>query len=532
MANKFEEIPEEIKEQLFNFNIRTKGYLIFRIASTINTKSTPNVGVNEVMKRMCVMNDYIYVNPNYKQNDNFVKRNLVESSHPFVGAYNWRIEDLIQTGINKTDALVYNFNARSEYGYSDFKPMDNSKKKEEFIKKFEDFDKTPELKDITAENFSSPKKDLNTKLTYMEKGCFRCEEFLPYSSGIYTDDTTPLKDDTEDIRLFIPVQWVSWSGYNESFVCDWVNHLKSILCVDINYLGIKEFGGFETTVNYQKNFLLTKNSFYCVQIPGDELKIHKQFILFMLRGLYHNYYNNVPGLTVQIMNLEKVSFIKAYLLALMSVDLEGKFFIRCGLYDNKNTVPYITNYTDITERLTKYKTLNSFDTCIITAEQFSKLRDHLIDKDFDKALDFFKDIKSEPARVREPNYKNMMADVRNPFEKYTYKLLDLGAAKKPLLKQTPDQTILYAFVNYLTQNGINEDNLNFISKQVDRFTFTKILEILRNEGNIGLEQYVKFKIVKREYKKEPNIILDFEEEIEKEIEPEPKRPNRRGAQLK
>lgn len=225
---------------------------------------------------------------------------------PSGSTFTYLKSDLRRIGFNGVAVAIENFFTFNE------KSSDSLKNKIDNLNKiYEEGVKT----DLSGD-FSSPKKLTNTSVSFLSKGVMRKEKFAEHQFISALEVCFPMNQDVdnEDVVVCIPTFYTEVSGYDYDFVMNWVALVEKTFNFKISFLGVKSVE--KIPLSDDPNNFLMKNDAYLFHLSGDEHYIKRYLVFNMLRYLYHNGYNNIPGLTLQIMQgLNSEDFFKCLLLA-------------------------------------------------------------------------------------------------------------------------------------------------------------------------------------------------------------------------
>ena len=147
-----------------------------------------------------------------------------------------------------------------------------------------------------VDNPFNVREDLTFTNLFYAHGVFNGSTFIEYNIFNGTSSISINQDFSEDLMVYIPVDFCELSGYNESFVQWYVNKLRELDIAVIEDLGISEMKGFEKFINpHPSQNILLNNKFYKFKITSD-FSISKNLIHVMLSSLYRRKFQYIPAI--------------------------------------------------------------------------------------------------------------------------------------------------------------------------------------------------------------------------------------------
>ena len=352
------------------------------------------------------------------------------------------------------------------------------------MKELNDKSNKPEPFDINGQ-FSKPNKETGFANSFVQKGIFLEDgSFLPYYDVRTEAMCFPMKQDSdnEDIILYIPKQWLDILGYDETFVKTWVSHIIRLTGSDIKDLGLTTITKFVETKNI--NGFLTRNSFYSFQLNPSNHYMVNYLIFNLLRYLYHYQYNNLPGLTIQLMDYYKTDdFFKCLMLAHYSNVYPIDFGIGAWFDGKSISMPSIEQDAVLyLKNLKETKTItHSLDRVEIDVKDYEKIKTIFSEKRYNDLLSCVKLLTVVPFNKD---------SIKSPKKKGGYesfkKLLIVNPAEMPaepisLEKKNPDHP------SQCMNNTLNDYGLDSVSYK-ELIKGNPLFDDLKGRSIIGLRR--------------------------------------------
>lgn len=338
--------------------------------------------------------------------------------------------DLLKRKYKRKQLLKTNYSVEECFKIvDDLHSYEASKKSEDFKRKQDAIKallEKPETPFNLSLDYSVPFEEFDTTTSFIQKGVvIDGKGFVPYYIYQQRDMCTPMKKDidNEDIRMYIPKQWLQYAGYDELFLKEYVENVAKICEIPLEIVDKNaSFKNLHTYLQDPYGVYLTENSFYVIHISGESPYMYRYLAFTLLRCLYSSYVNNIPGLTFQLMNYFKTDdFLKCLLIAHSSNMYHSQYSLfPQNNYDKKVLIPSPElDKKDFLKNIITFKSLNKvINKILISFDSFKYLQNLFKNKKFDEINVFLKNSESvvfDEQKEKNNKLKNHLNEEHIPF---------------------------------------------------------------------------------------------------------------------
>lgn len=154
---------------------------------------------------------------------------------------------------------------------------------------------------FSEKDYSEPFTSIDMSYILLEQGITSGDTFLRYNQTIGNDaqNINFLVNANEDIKLFIPVNWLYACKYSKKDATRYLEMISSLeLCDPLQFDFKPNKEGFNWINNNMHNGI-KDDEFLTVQVSGEN-EFQKYLAVILISALTYKYSNNIPGLVLQI----------------------------------------------------------------------------------------------------------------------------------------------------------------------------------------------------------------------------------------